>query len=52
MTVHDEIVLEVPNPWAFVALKWLSDIMVEAMQPLLGEVPCAVEGSVGRTWGK
>ena len=49
--VHDEIVLECPKPLAFQCAEWLKDIMEKSMQPLLGEVPCVVEYSVGNTWG-
>lgn len=51
MVVHDEIVLACPKFYATACAKWLEQIMIDAMQPLLGEVPCAVESKVGQTWG-
>lgn len=51
MVVHDEIVLECPTPLAFQCSTWLRTIMINAMQPLLGTVPCEVEATIGQTWG-
>jgi DNA polymerase-1 len=49
--VHDEIVLTCPDYCAEDVAKWLQCIMVNAMQPLLGDIPCEVETTIGKTWG-
>lgn len=49
--VHDEIVLACPDYCAEDVAKWLQCIMVNAMQPLLGDIPCEVETTIGKTWG-
>ena len=51
MPVHDEIVLMCPTVQADSVAEWLKTIMVNAMQPLLGTVPCEVEAGVGKSWG-
>lgn len=48
---HDEIVLEVPEPGADRARRWLRGCMVDAVAPLIAPVPVEVEVTVGRTWG-
>lgn len=49
--VHDEIVLTCPDYCAEDVAKWLQCIMTNAMQPLLGDIPCEVETTIGKTWG-
>lgn len=51
LVVHDEIVLVCPTPIANDVAEWLKGIMIKAMQPLLGRIPCEVETSVGDSWG-
>lgn len=51
MFIHDELVVSVPTVWAPIAGPWLKAIMENAMQPLLGKVPCLVEYKFARTWG-
>jgi DNA polymerase I-like protein with 3'-5' exonuclease and polymerase domains len=51
LAVHDEIVLEVPEPDAGPAAEWLKRCMVEAVAPLIDPVPVEVETRVARTWG-
>jgi DNA polymerase-1 len=51
LAVHDEIVIEVDADKADEAAVWLRQAMTDAMRPLLGDVPCVVDVSIGRTWG-
>jgi DNA polymerase-1 len=51
LVVHDEIVLTCPDYCAEDVAKWLQCIMTNAMQPLLGDIPCEVETTIGKSWG-
>ncbi|WP_232069957.1 DNA polymerase [Gemmata massiliana] len=50
LAVHDEIVLEVPEPEREAAKTWLSGCMIDGMAPLIDPVPVEVEVKVGATW--
>lgn len=47
---HDEIVVEVDEVEAEIALRWLTESMQEAGSKVLEPVPCAVEGRTCKTW--
>jgi DNA polymerase-1 len=49
-TVHDEVVVECPEPEASAVLSLVRTSMVEALEGMV-DVPVEVEGGVGRTWG-
>lgn len=51
MVIHDEIIVEVPEDQAETAKEWLESVMVDAMQPMLGEVPVVAEASIARSYG-
>jgi DNA polymerase-1 len=51
LAVHDEIVVECDEDKAGQAEAWLKAAMIDAMQPLIDPVPCAVEVRIGKTWG-
>jgi DNA polymerase-1 len=51
LTVHDEIVLEVPVPDAEAAADWLRRCMLDAMRPMIDPVPLDVQPEVVPTWG-
>ncbi|MHB1424764.1 MAG: DNA polymerase [Gemmataceae bacterium] len=51
LAVHDEIVIEADEDKAEQAEKWLKEVMIDAMAPLIDPVPCEVETKIGRTWG-
>ncbi len=48
--VHDEIVLEVPEPMVDQARQDLEKAMIEAAAPWLGSVPAEVESAIGDWW--
>jgi DNA polymerase-1 len=48
--VHDEIVIEAPEPDADLAAAWLRRAMIDGMAPLIDPVPVDVEVTVGPTW--
>ena len=50
LTVHDELVAEVPAEHAEEARRLVQRSMVEAGQVVLGEVPAAVDAAVGTSW--
>ena len=50
LTVHDEIVIEVPEERAEDARAWLIRCMEQGMEEVLKEVPVAVTSEVRRTW--
>ena len=49
LTVHDEIVIEVPEERAEDARAWLIRCMEQGMKEVLKEVPVAVTSEVRRT---
>jgi DNA polymerase I-like protein with 3'-5' exonuclease and polymerase domains len=49
-TVHDEIILEVPETMANVAAAFLRETMIEAGKAYLNKVPVEVEVTIGDTW--
>jgi DNA polymerase I-like protein with 3'-5' exonuclease and polymerase domains len=51
LTVHDEIVLEVPAGDAAEAATWLRRCMLDAMAPMIDPVPLDVTPEVLLTWG-
>lgn len=51
LTVHDELVVEVPEADAAEGAALLRAGMVTAGERLLGEVPAVVDVRVGRSWG-
>ncbi|WP_370323754.1 DNA polymerase [Euzebya sp.] len=50
LTVHDELVIEVPADDADEAADLLRRCMVDAGQRVLGEVPAEVDVRIGRSW--
>lgn len=50
LTVHDELVVEVPSDAAGEGASILHDGMVRAAERLLGDVPAAVDVRVGPSW--
>jgi DNA polymerase I len=51
-TVHDEIILEVPEEKANDAAAILRETMIEAGKAYLCKVPVEVEVTVGDTWAE
>jgi len=51
-TVHDEIILEVPDEMANDAAAILRETMMQAGQAYLGQVPVGVEVTIGDTWAE
>lgn len=51
-TVHDEIVLEVPDEKTNAAAAILRDRMIEAGKVYLSRVPVEVEVTIGDTWAE
>jgi DNA polymerase-1 len=51
LTVHDEIVLEVPATAAAAAAAWLRRCLLDAMAPMIDPVPLDVAPDVLLTWG-
>jgi DNA polymerase-1 len=51
-TVHDEIILEVPERTAREAAVILKETMIEAGKAYLSKVPVEVEVTIGETWAE
>ena len=51
-TVHDEIILEVPEKMAMEAAVILNEIMIQAGKAYLGKVPVEVDVTIGETWAE
>jgi len=51
-TVHDEIILEVPEGMANDAAAILKETMIQAGKAYLGKVPVEVEVTIGETWAE
>ena len=51
-TVHDEIILEVPEKRAGEAALILKQTMIEAGKAYLGKVPAEVDVTIGDTWAE
>ncbi|MFZ0931470.1 MAG: DNA polymerase [Syntrophobacteraceae bacterium] len=51
-TVHDEIILEVPEQMAGEAAVILKETMIQASEAYLGKVPVEVEVTIGETWAE
>ncbi len=51
-TVHDEMILEVPEEKANDAAVILRETMIQAGKAYLGKVPVEVEVTIGETWAK
>jgi DNA polymerase I-like protein with 3'-5' exonuclease and polymerase domains len=51
-TVHEEIILEVPEKMADDAVAILGDTMIEAGEAFLSKVPVEVEVTIGETWAE
>jgi DNA polymerase I-like protein with 3'-5' exonuclease and polymerase domains len=49
-TVHDEIILEVPEKVPGEAAVILKETMIQACKAYLGRVPVEVEVAIGETW--
>lgn len=50
MQVHDEIVAEVKEEYLNQIQPWMENIMLEAEQQFLGDIPAAVEGKADFCW--
>jgi len=50
--IHDEIILEVPEPNASVAADELARLMIEGIKPFLPDLPIEVEAWCSRIWTK
>jgi DNA polymerase I len=51
-TVHDEIILEVPEEKAYAAAAILRETMIEAGEAYLARVPVEVDVAIGKTWAE
>ena len=51
-TVHDEIILEVPEKMANAAAAILRETTIEAGKAYLDKVPVEVEVTIGETWAE
>jgi DNA polymerase I-like protein with 3'-5' exonuclease and polymerase domains len=51
-TVHDEIILEVPEKIANDAAAILKETMIDAREAYLSKVPVEVEVTIGGTWAE
>jgi DNA polymerase I-like protein with 3'-5' exonuclease and polymerase domains len=51
-TVHDEIILEVPEKMANDAAAILQETMIEAGKAYLSKIPVEVEVTIGETWAE
>lgn len=51
-TVHDEVILEVPEEKANDAAVILRETMIEAGKTYLSRVPVEVEDTIGETWAE
>ena len=51
-TVHDELIVEVPDADADAARDVLEAAMIEAMAALFPQVPVEVEANVCASWGE
>jgi DNA polymerase I-like protein with 3'-5' exonuclease and polymerase domains len=51
-TVHDEIILEVPEKIAGEVAVILKETMIQAGKAYLGKVPVEVEVTIGETWAE
>jgi len=51
-TVHDEIILEVPDGMAAELAVILKETMTQAGKAFLGRVPVEVEVTIGETWAE
>jgi DNA polymerase I-like protein with 3'-5' exonuclease and polymerase domains len=51
-TVHDEIILEVPEKMADDAAAILRETMIEAGKAYLARVPVEVDVAIGDTWAE
>jgi DNA polymerase-1 len=51
-TVHDEIILEVPEKMANAAAAILKEAMIQADKAYLSKVPVEVEVTIGDTWAE
>jgi len=51
-TVHDEIILEVPDRLAGEVAMILKETMIQAGRAYLGKVPVEVEAAIGETWAE
>ncbi len=51
-TVHDEIILEVPEGMAREVAVILKDVMIQAGKAYLGKVPVEVKATIGKTWAE
>lgn len=52
LQVHDEIVAEVEDSIIKEAVEFMKKHMLDAFQPLLGEISAQVDWKVGKRWGK
>jgi DNA polymerase I-like protein with 3'-5' exonuclease and polymerase domains len=51
-TVHDEIIIEVPEGVAGKAAVILKETMIQAGEAYLSKVPIEVEVTIGDSWGE
>ena len=51
-TVHDEIILEIPEKMADDAAAILQETIIEAGKTYLSKVPVEVEVTIGETWAE
>ena len=51
-TVHDEIILEVPDRLAGEVAVILTETMIQVEKAYLGRVPVEVEVTIGQTWAE
>ena len=51
-TVHDEVIVEAPEPEAEAVRQVVQKIMVEAMAELFPQVPVEVEANICASWGE
>lgn len=52
LQIHDELVVEVPDKYAEMAKVRLEELMVEAAQEMVKDVPFVAEGEVMDRWYK
>jgi DNA polymerase I-like protein with 3'-5' exonuclease and polymerase domains len=52
LQLHDEIVLEFREDLKDDVKTFITDCMLKAEQPFLGEIPAAVDGQIFKYWSK